>query len=311
MTSPVILLGPQRHEPILDEVLRDRGLQGPFALVTAGWQEREQEDEELREALGGAEAVNLRLYQRFDELMEDDRELAVATHERQEALREIQDLYRIRLGGMVGAARDLMARVGHDELLAPERRSAIEMVRQLDRHHTARVEEVHRRYEQAMRLDERQGLMRHRAEVAQAIQDARALFIAGGHVAVLLNRMMLFGLAEQARQRPVVAWAAGAMAVAERVVLFHDSPPEGAGHAEVLGRGLGLCRGVLPLPHAHRRLKLDDPLRVALLSQRFVEMRPVCLDRRSRIDWDPPRWTPSPGTQALGADGAVTLWEAA
>ncbi len=45
------------------------------------------------------------------------------------------------------------------------------------------------------------------------------------------------------------------MVVCETVVLFHDSPPQGAGNAEVLDAGLGLARGVIALPHARRRLR--------------------------------------------------------
>ena len=47
-----ILLGPQRR-PTLDAVVRSLGLPGPFATVTAGWQEREPDDGELRALLGG------------------------------------------------------------------------------------------------------------------------------------------------------------------------------------------------------------------------------------------------------------------
>lgn len=39
---------------------------------------------------------------------------------------------------------------------------------------------------------------------------------------------------------PIMAWSAGAMVVSERIVLFHDSPPQGRGNAEMLGPGLGL-----------------------------------------------------------------------
>jgi len=309
MAHAVVLLGPQRHHPILGTVLADRGLDGPFALITAGWQEREPEDEELREAIGGAPAVNLELYRRFEALIADDPELGEALRKRQERLRELQEVYRLRLHHAMAAARELFDKRGDDALLEPERGSALETVRQLDRHHLARVEQVHRDFIQAMEPGQRPGLLRHRSEIAQAVQDSRAVLVAGGHVAILLNRMWTFGLDEQLRYRPVVAWSAGAMAVTERVVLFHDSPPQGAGHAEVLTRGMGICRGVLALPHGSTRLCTDDPVRVKLLARRFAELRPVLLDPHRRVDWDPPRWVPSEGTEVLGADGVVQSWE--
>jgi hypothetical protein len=88
--------------------------------------------------------------------------------------------------------------------------------------------------------------------------------IAGGHVGVLLNRLRLFGIDELLGERALFAWSAGAMAVAERIVLFHDYPPQGGALPRCSKRGSDCARGLLPLPHARRRLRLDDPLRVAL-----------------------------------------------
>ncbi len=95
---------------------------------------------------------------------------------------------------------------------------------------------------------------------------------------MLLNRLRLFGLERLLRTRPVVAWSAGAMAIAERVVLFHDHPPQGAGNAELFEAGLGLVRGAVFLPHAASRLALDDPTRVALLARRLARPRACTLD---------------------------------
>jgi hypothetical protein len=310
MAHSVVLLGPQRHHPVVGKVLEDLGMSGPFALITAGWQEREPEDEELRAVIGDAPATNLGIYRRFEELLEGDRELASALRARQETLRDLQELYRARLNHLMAAATELFAHNGEASLLEAERESALEMVRELDRHHLARVADVHRAFNQKLRPSERDEVMRHRSELAQCVQDCSAVLIAGGHIAVLLNRMEVFGLDEPLRRRPVVAWAAGAMAVAERVVLFHDSPPQGAGHAEVLARGMGLCRGVLPLPHGSRRLRIDDAVRVSLFARRFAELRPVLLDARSRVDWQPPSWKPAAGTKMLHATGQAAEWRA-
>ena len=261
----VVLLGPQRWEPTVGEVVADIGLRGPFALITAGWQEREPEDEELRAAIGG-EAVNLGLYQLAERITARDPELELALKERQNKLRELQDLYRLRLAAATTAARKLLAMKGDEALIGPERESALEALRSLDRHHLARVTKIQQDYDERIRLPEREALARQREKLAQQIHDAEAVLIAGGHVAVLLNRMRFFGLEPVLHQKPVIAWAAGAMVVAERIVLFHDSPPQGPGNAEVLDRGFGLCHGVLPLPHASGRLRLDDPARVALFA---------------------------------------------
>jgi len=73
----------------------------------------------------------------------------------------------------------------------------------------------------------------------------------------------------------VVAWSAGAMAITERVVLFHDRAAHGSAQTEVLDEGLAVVRGVVALPHARRRLRIDDALRMSVLARRFAP--PICL----------------------------------
>ncbi len=302
MTKPsVILLGPQRRRPNVGEVVSSLGLEGPFALITAGWQEREAETDELCEAIGGT-AVNLEIYRRLEQVLEGDHKFASAYRKRQRLLRELQELYRQRLADAMRSTRRLMAQNGDGELLEVERESALEVVRQLDRHHLARVADIHRRYDRASSL-----LAKQRAEVAQRIHDAEAVLIAGGHVAVLLNRLLAFDLARELHHKRVIAWSAGAMAVSERIVLFHDSPPQGAGNAELLDRGMGLCRGLLPLPDGSRRLSLSDRARVSVMARRFHDLRAAVLDAGARLDYLPPHWRSS-GVRTLQPSGEVTAW---
>jgi hypothetical protein len=109
---------------------------------------------------------------------------------------------------------------------------------------------------------------------------------------------------------PVVAWSAGAMALAERVVLFADEAVQGSGHAEVYRRGMGLVRGVVPLPHARRRLHLDDPVRVAAFARRFADACCLILDDGVRVPLPEQGGCP-PGVPVLSATGHVATLEAA
>ena len=84
---------------------------------------------------------------------------------------------------------------------------------------------------------------------------------------------------------PVVAWSAGAMVLTERVVLFGDFGPEGASEAEVYDRGLGRVPGVVALPHARRRLRLDDHDRCAAMARRFVDRHCLLLDDGTALDF--------------------------
>jgi hypothetical protein len=66
-----------------------------------------------------------------------------------------------------------------------------------------------------------------------------------------------------------------------------------------------LCRQVIPLPHARKRLRLDDPVRVALFARRFGPATCVVLDEGARLDWDGRTWTAGPRTYRLGRRGRV------
>lgn len=300
------LLGPQRLQPTLAPALEEMEVEGPIATVTAGWQEREAEVEEMREHVGRP-VVNLLLHTRGEQVFAADPRFADRYRARQERLRRLQEVYRLRLGHTLAAARQVLAREGEPEVLIPERRSAIQAVRTLDAHHLRRVQAVHARFESETEPFSRPAIRRHRRELAERLQGAGALAIAGGHVAVLLNRLRLFGLLELARDLPVVAWSAGAMALGEKVVLFHDSPPQGAGDAEVLETGLGLFTGLLPLPHAHKRLRLQDPLRVALFARRFAPAACAAMDGGARLarEEGSGRWRPGEATFRLTTRGKV------
>jgi peptidase E len=154
-------------------------------------------------------------------------------------------------------------------------------------------------------------LMAHRKEIAGLVADSSAVLIAGGHVELLLNRLRLFDLATGLKARPVIAWSAGAMALSERIVLFHDNPPQGAGIAEVADRGLGLFSGVLPLPHAGKRLRLHDSERVSLFARRFAPARCSTLEDGTALTWTDDRLTDAVSAFRLTRSGALRPVKAA
>lgn len=304
----VILLGPQRLKPILNQAVADvdrhLGTRGDLAVVTAGWEERELEIQELDEHVGGR-ARNLEVFHRVEDIFARDDELLLAMRQRHIALRELQELYRVRLLHQMAAVRELAARPGHAELRAAAQQGALAAVRALDAEHLQAAHKIHTDFERRWVPGERQHVQRHRREIAELLQQCSMLCIAGGHVGVLLHRLRLFDVLGLHGARPIIAWSAGAMVCTERVVLFHDSPPQGQGDAEVYEPGFGRIPRVVALPHARRRLKLDDRARVALFAQRFAPAQAIALDELTRVDWDGKRLTVQQGTRALHADGSV------
>ncbi len=302
----VVLLGPQRHVPIVRpavEGLCRRDAAAPVALITAGWEERETEDGEFREHLARP-VVNLEVWGRVERIFEADSELFAAMRQRHDRLRQIQELYRLRLEGLVSAAAALLRRTDEPSLVEPERAAALQMLQTLDREHTARVDELHAAFTAQWRPRERTAVDRHRRELAGLLDAASCLCIAGGHVGVLLHRLQLFDVLGLWGPRPLVAWSAGAMAIGERVVLFHQHQGGGV-DTEVMESGLGIVRGVLPLPHARRRLDLRDEAALQLLARRFLPDLCILLDDGGRIDWDGSTWLPARGTRRLSAAGRV------
>lgn len=276
------VLGQQRFVRTLSSAVAELDVRGRFALVTAGWQEREGEDQELADYLGG-NTVNLKLHKRADELFAEDRELAEAHRKKQEILRFKQDFYRIRLEHELAANHVIRLRRAPKEVLALEEQASIAAIQQLDDYHLRQCAAVHDEFDAALKPQERPSVRKHADAIAELVRGSTAIAIAGGHVATLVNRMRLFDLAGMIDGQAVFAWSGGAMAVAERIVLFHDNTPEGAVAPEVLDHGLGLLKEVVVLPQPEIRLRLEDRERVQVMARRFAPARVLAFPTSSHL----------------------------
>lgn len=305
MTSSrtIVLSGSQHPVPQVGSVLRELRVKGPVAVVVAGWQEREKDDVFVPEV--DLPMVNLTLHARAEDIFARDVELGAAYKERQTRLRSMQDFYRVRLDHASEAARTISLRRVDASLLAEEEKASFEIIRRLDRDHVERCSAVHAAFDARFPLAERKSVVTHRRELAELIAPTDAILIAGGHVAVLLNRLKMFDLLSLIGGRKIIAWSAGAMTLSELVVLFHDDPPNGEGRSEVLDRGLGLVPNLIVLPDPRRRLKLDDAERVRNLAQRFLPCRCATLDQGARIVTEGGKITSTSGVQELLPNGTV------
>jgi hypothetical protein len=278
----VTLLGPQRSaagaRTAVSEIVPD----GPVAAVNAGWRERESDTRELDDVLGGR-LLNLELHRRWHEVLAADPALAEAEQRLSERLEALRTAYRVRLRPALDAVRAVRRQVRDPRVAAEAEADALAAVRALDTWHLGRSRQLRTEHRRDLGLAERAAVAEHRGEVAGLLADSAGLVVAGGHVGVLLHVLELFAVGE-AVAGPVITWSAGAMALAERVVLFHDHPPRGERPPEVYADGLGLYAGVVPFPHARRRLRLDQPERMALLARRLAPSRAVLLSDGARLD---------------------------
>ena len=288
----IVLLGPQRRptlEGVARSLLAGPGSAGPVATVTAGWQEREPDDGELGALLGGR-AVNLALYRRWLDVRDRDPEYSAGERRLAGVLAELQEVYLLRLDYAMQAVYAVQRRPASASASGDALAEAVEAVRELDAAHLSRVNGARGEFFARLVPHERPVIAEHRAEVSAVLAEAAALVVTGGHVGVLAEVLHLFNVAAALNAAPVIAWSAGAMALADRIVLFGDRSPRGPGHAEVYGSGLSLLRDVVLLPHARARLLLDDTPRMAVLARRFAPARCVPLEAGTRIDVEDKRW---------------------
>ena len=303
MSRTVTLLGPQRR-PSLQYVVRDLDPHAPVVTVTAGWLEREDEDAELQDLLGGR-AVNLGLHGRWLDVHAQDREFAHAERDHDAALAELRSIYLSQLDHALLAAYA----VGHARETRPRLSEAafgdaIDVIRLVDHQHLTRIRDAHQAFYAAWRPEERPAIAHHREEVRKVLTQAQVVVVAGGHVGELVRVLHLFHV-EPHLPQVVIAWSAGAMALSERLVLFHDFVAHGVAQTEVFGEGLGVVRGLVPLPHMRRRLRTDDQVRMSVLARRFAPARCVVLDDGIRLPLTADG-LPPPEARLLTDDGQVT-----
>ncbi len=312
--SSLQLLGPQWPSPNAPEVLESAAGDGPIVTITAGWRHAETDDEALRRHLGPDVAV-LPIYRWFEVVMDELPDLRRAYRGRQAGIVELARLHRIRLGAAASAAHALLGEARGPHVDA-QTRAAIDDVRRVDSQLLQAIAAVHARVAaDSGTIWQHPVVQRLRERGGQALRDAGAIVVTGGHVGVLRNRMAFFGLPDHLRVAvssgvPLLAWSAGAMVLTERVVLFYDDPPEGPSIPEVLDAGFGVVPSVVLFPHARRRLALERTARVQLLAARFAPSLCIGLENGAWIVRDPHgAWINrgESGTAVrLGADGHVT-----
>ena len=308
----VALLGAQHAKPTLRGVLDDAGMDGPLVLVAAGWEEREAETGALEEHLGKG-VQNLGAWPACESAFERDVKLRDLMFSRYDRMRELRRIYHVRLNAELAALRDLLVRTdpaAPDDLVGPALAPAFAALRDLDAHHCARIAELNDETFAAARKSE--ALKADTDRMGELLAGAGTLLIAGGHVGILYNRMRLFQVTESLNPKASIAgWSAGAMVLTDQIILFHDSPPRGAGDAEVHGPGFGLAPGITALPHASSRLNLEDAARVSILSRRLAPSKVVALDdgqsvlQGSATESTPGNWSLGEGVRLLQPDGTV------
>ena len=196
-------------------------------------------------------------------------------------------------------------------MIAAEQRHAIAQLRALDRHHLHRTELIWSEFLDTYSPATHPLLAQQAEEIGDAIGQSAGVLITGGNVAILLNRLRLFGIDRFLRKSPIIAWSAGAMVLAERIVLFHERSPEGRRDAEIFGAGCGIVPGYVFLPDTKHRLRTGEPTRVGLMSRRFSPDVCVALDSGAELHVDDAAVRHSSAVRKLTRNGRFARLRAA
>lgn len=276
----VTLLGPLSDDVDLAAEVAAMGVDGPVALITAGWEEGERNDAEIDRRLGGG-SRNLGLYGRRLDVLGSDDEYAEAERLLRAQLDELRAVYLLRLSHALDGV-DTIRRRFADGMSGPELEAAIAAVRELDDGHVGAIAEAYERFYVARQPHVRPVIAAHREEVAAIVAGCAAIAIAGGHVGVLNDCLHLCNVAAFIDAQPLIAWSSGCMALSERIVVVDDDDPAGRTD-EIYDIGIGVARGLVALPLT-ARLHAHNPDRLALLASRAAPSVCVLLDPGDRLE---------------------------
>jgi len=303
----VSVLGPQRQTDTARATVAELVPEGLVATISAGWREREGDAAELDDVLGGR-MTNLRLWQRWREVIDTDIDYAAAERRLRGRISEQQALYGLRLGYALDAVRAVERRPEATGVRPSALDDAFGAVQRLDSWHLQAVAALRLEFYAETGLGERPAVARHRAEVADLVADAAGWVVTGGHVGALLQVLHVFDIGRLLRP-PIIAWSAGAMALSEYVILFNDHSAQDLPGPQAYAEGMGAIRGVLPFPHPARRLRLTDHDHLRRVARRFAPRRCLLLDPGVRVDLADGVPVGAPG-RIIGDDGSVLELEA-
>ena len=186
-----VLLGPQRFRTTVGAVIRTVAPEGTVATVTAGWRDRESDTDELDATLEGR-GRHLNLYGRLADVLDSDQRFAAAALAYRDAVDELAGIYSLRLQRALDSVYTVQRRTVRTDLAALALADGVRVVQSIDQWYLDAVDQLHGEFWAAAPPEESEPIQRHRAEVAEAIGQASAIAIAGGHVGQLLRCLKLF-----------------------------------------------------------------------------------------------------------------------
>ena len=288
MYGQIHVLGPQDPIPNIADALKIHCPPGPVALISAGWRHDEDDIASLTRDID-REIYHLPLYEWFDELGGAEPELSGLHRMRRKQILAFKKVYHIQLQAAL-ETWDNIRRLHRSKpsLYEEDEQLACQYLQEVDRNCLHRLEQIRADFTAIQQPWLHESVLPIFEEIAFTLSRCKSVIITGGHAAILRNRLMFFGLQNLLHEfvddgNHIYAWSAGAMALSNRMVLYHDDPPWGNGYPEVMDYGLGLLDQVIFFPHAKARLDLSDPSRIERLARRFSPDSCICIENGAHL----------------------------
>ncbi len=290
MNAPIHILGPQQPTPNLPELLTETLPTGALSVLSTGWRMDEEELDTL-DAVLHRDLLPLPLYRWFDSLQQKIPSVLQTVSKRQGKIKEAKRVYHERLKSQWNLICTLREMPNITEKLREEELEiAVQRLQTLDDSILDQLKAIRAEIPSLRQPWTLPEVAPYHTEIQRRLERSSGLLITGGHVAILRNRMFFFGLQPLLETflesgKPIYCWSAGAMVLCERIVLYHDDPPDGVGFPEVLDTGLGLLPDLVLFPHAQERLHMDNPVRVKRLVERFGH-HCMALENGAHLRWE-------------------------
>ncbi|MBI3890384.1 MAG: Type 1 glutamine amidotransferase-like domain-containing protein [Candidatus Wallbacteria bacterium] len=264
---------------------------------------------------------NLAVYHEFDAFKNSEPEIYRQYHDKQRIILKTKELYRLKNNDFLRILREQIQYVKNmypgvtlAELLAydvshhqadlrklaerellfhyccQEVQDTLSSIVANDEKMIAICGEIDRYFRSRSLVDECRTFIQIRDALRRRILSANSIFLFGGHVAVLLNRLQFFRLTDVFhealwRGTNFYSVSAGSMVLADKIIVYDDFGAAGQEQPhrefEYFDKGVGLVTRVALFPHCMDRIQTDDPDNLSYLAHRFSSGLCVGLNQES------------------------------
>jgi hypothetical protein len=266
---------------------------------------------------------NLGIYHTFNEFKKAEPQLYCFYHEKQQNIKSIKEMYRNKNNSLVRILKEQVKKIkeefpgttfhdimeynikdGFSSLMETDEKDlqkqryhyycrdiqyTLKHIRDIDYEIAAVSREIDSYFFKKSKISEIPLYQAQKQEMEERILSSNTIFIFGGNVAVLLNRLSFYQLKDTLKKALInganfFTVSAGSDILVEKIILYgwvDLEHPEPWQDFEFFDNGFGLITKLTLFPHCVDRIKMQDPDTRSYLAYRFQGTNCVGLDQRS------------------------------